>query len=271
MAKRWSGQKPLVNWSSTTDQGYGPDDPRYYGTLKAWYKFDDLSTIWQDTGRTSPVTTLGQSIAGVTDKSGSNNHLRSNTTAPVYAAAGASFNGTNQSLRATIVTQSIWNFLHNAGGHTVFMHLVCDTSTANGTYYATDDTDNGAPTGVLAVVAATSLGYLIANGGKASPVILLQSAGGEMPTNTACVFSSRFNYLGTGDDGEIRINNVVAISGESQSTPAPVFSANRALRVGCNAKSTSGDFYKGTIRQMYFYEGPLSDAYMTALASLIVL
>lgn len=40
----------------------------------AWYDMTDLSTLWQDTAGTTPVTTAGQSCARIDDKSGNGHH-----------------------------------------------------------------------------------------------------------------------------------------------------------------------------------------------------
>lgn len=55
------------------------------------YEFDNLSTLWQDTGATTPVTTSGQSIARVDDVSG-NGYNATQATAglrPTYTESGS--------------------------------------------------------------------------------------------------------------------------------------------------------------------------------------
>lgn len=49
------------------------------GNLLAWYNFSDVSNLWLDTARTSPITGAGQAIAGVTDRSGVGYHLQQST------------------------------------------------------------------------------------------------------------------------------------------------------------------------------------------------
>lgn len=61
--------------------------PRIVG-LKLWFDFSDLSTLFQNSTRTNPVTADGQSIGGVVDKSGNGFHgsQPSGTYQPVYKA-----------------------------------------------------------------------------------------------------------------------------------------------------------------------------------------
>ncbi len=46
-----------------------------------WYDFGDLSTLFQDTAGTTPVTAAGQSVARINDKSGRGNHATQATAA----------------------------------------------------------------------------------------------------------------------------------------------------------------------------------------------
>jgi hypothetical protein len=54
-----------------------------------WFDFSDLTTLFQDTGGTSPVTTTGQSIARINDKSGNARHATQATPAamPTYSTS----------------------------------------------------------------------------------------------------------------------------------------------------------------------------------------
>lgn len=58
------------------------------GVQGAWYDISDISTLFQDSTFTTPVTADGQSVGGVKDKSGNNYHLKQATAGsrPVYRA-----------------------------------------------------------------------------------------------------------------------------------------------------------------------------------------
>lgn len=66
-----------------------PIDP---GTVSpdAWYDPSDLSTLWQDTAGTAPVTAAAQAVARIDDKSGNGHHLTQATAAnrPLYQVDG---------------------------------------------------------------------------------------------------------------------------------------------------------------------------------------
>lgn len=59
----------------------------------AWYDFNDLGVLFQDTTGLVPVTTVGQSVAFVLDKSGNGNHLTQATASkrPVLANDGHAY------------------------------------------------------------------------------------------------------------------------------------------------------------------------------------
>jgi hypothetical protein len=73
-------------------------------TPVSWFDPSDLSTLWQDTAGTSAVTTDGQSVARIDDKSGNGRHMIQSTAGdrPLYKTSGGLhwllFDGVNDQL-----------------------------------------------------------------------------------------------------------------------------------------------------------------------------
>lgn len=92
---------------------FDPSDLFNNGENGGWYDPSDLSTLWQDTAGTTAVTTSGQSVARIDDKSGSGHHLTQATAAsrPTYQTSGGlhwlDFDGTDDYLQETSFTASI--------------------------------------------------------------------------------------------------------------------------------------------------------------------
>ncbi|MEM7295612.1 MAG: hypothetical protein AAF330_03150, partial [Pseudomonadota bacterium] len=80
--------------------------------LEAWYDPSDLSTLWQDTEGTVPVTAAGQAVAKVTDKSGNGFDLAQSIPAarPIYKTDGTlhwlEFDGLDDNLRCPVGPRS---------------------------------------------------------------------------------------------------------------------------------------------------------------------
>lgn len=68
--------------------------------LSAWYDPSDLSTLFQDTAMTVPVTAAGQSVAAIKDKSGNSHHATQGAAAkrPTYQTGLTSFDGVDDAL-----------------------------------------------------------------------------------------------------------------------------------------------------------------------------
>ena len=87
-------------------------------TCVLWVDFSDLTTLFRDTGRATPVTADGQSILGITDKSGSANHL-SQAAGGLYkvniqnSLSAVLLNGTSQfyNSAADIISGGNWTML----------------------------------------------------------------------------------------------------------------------------------------------------------------
>lgn len=94
-------------------QVFSPADLFALGEDGGWYDPSDLSTLWQDTAATTPVTTSGQSVARIDDKSGNGHHLIQSVSGdrPLYQESGGlrwlDFDGVSDYIEESSFTSSI--------------------------------------------------------------------------------------------------------------------------------------------------------------------
>jgi len=115
-----------------------------------WYDINDITTLFQDSAGTIPVTTVGQPVGKVLDKSGNGIHATQATSAnrPTYQihAEGygyLQFDGVNDSLVTSTlnlsttdkVTWSTGLLVDNATSGSVAMEFSANTNTNEGTFY----------------------------------------------------------------------------------------------------------------------------------------
>ena len=65
--------------SSASAGGHSILDPSALGNLAAWYSARTLSSLWQDSGRTAPITAQGETVGAWDDLSGNSRHLTQGT------------------------------------------------------------------------------------------------------------------------------------------------------------------------------------------------
>lgn len=82
-----------------------PLSPAAVGTPHSWWSFGNTDFLWQDAARTSPLTTIGQSIGAVDERiSGVNHATAAGLNRPVWqgAALGGQFDGVDDFLSAAV-------------------------------------------------------------------------------------------------------------------------------------------------------------------------
>lgn len=95
----------------------------------AWYDFSDLSALFQDAARTTPAVDDGDPVGGVTDKSGSGNHLSQATSSKRPVLKLAVQNG-----RAVLRFDGVDDFLANESGVLVGGNFPANTATLSVVY-----------------------------------------------------------------------------------------------------------------------------------------
>lgn len=137
------------------------------GVPGAWYDPSDLSTMFQDTAGSTPITAAGQSVARINDKSGLGNHWTQATalSRPTYEVDGTlrylNFDGVDDQLatnagviplRRGAVTAMAMRYA--AGGVDASQRQMADL-TATGTSFARFTIRNGNASGSVATRADT--------------------------------------------------------------------------------------------------------------------
>jgi len=114
-------------WTVTVTGGYSSSPSALFagGTEGVWYGPSDLSTLFQDSAGTTPVTTAGQPVGRMLDKSGRANHATQPTAAarPIYQTAPdrVTIDGVDDKMTVTVPV----------GGFTGTMVLGTDQGTAS--------------------------------------------------------------------------------------------------------------------------------------------
>jgi hypothetical protein len=128
------------------------------GEKGLWYDISDITTLFQDSAGTIPVTAFGQPVGKVLDKSGNGIHATQSTSAnrPIYQVHSngfpyLQFDGVNDSLVSSTlnltttdkVTWSAGLYVDSAAAGAVAMEFSANTNTNTGSFYVS------APSSVL--------------------------------------------------------------------------------------------------------------------------
>ena len=130
--------------------GFSPASLFADGVIGVWYDPSDLTTLFQDSAGTTPVTASGQPVGKMLDKSGNGNHATQAISAkrPIYTEGSGlswlAFDGVDDFMSVPSSTDK-FKFLHNGLGCTTFS-AIDSASGHNGVIYMTslDTSDVGA-------------------------------------------------------------------------------------------------------------------------------
>ena len=129
------GQQGL--WLEVVQSGeFSPASLFAGGTEGAWYDPSDLSTLFQDSAGTTPVTASGQHVGKMLDKSGNGNHATQATSSkrPTYTEGGGlswlAFDGVDDAMEIQNAAfsftgdQSVWVAAKHDTGNGRFIYLM---------------------------------------------------------------------------------------------------------------------------------------------------
>lgn len=179
------GCEPITHGSYQFIGVWTPQALKDTSELKVWFDPSDLSTMYQDSGETTPVTASGQPVGLIKDKSGNNYHASQSVAAarPIYRTDGVlhwlDFNGTSQYL---VIINSAW---FNTVSATTWV-LGANISSASQEYGAVISKLNESYNGLALQTSDPLNGKIRAFGFNGSSTILNSS------TNSNAVFATVF-------------------------------------------------------------------------------
>ncbi|HEY9819101.1 MAG TPA: hypothetical protein V6D20_25310 [Candidatus Obscuribacterales bacterium] len=113
------------------------------GEFGGLYDPSDLSTLWQDTAATTPVTADGQVVRRMDDLSGNANHMTEATNPPVYKTNGTLhwllFDGSNDRLSTSPGSTKVFS---SSGGSLFVGYEITENNTLNSAIAEASETTN---------------------------------------------------------------------------------------------------------------------------------
>jgi hypothetical protein len=218
--------------------------------LKLRLDFDDVSTLFQETDGTSPVTTAGHSIKRINNKGtlGGFFSQATGTAAPTFgtflaAQNGAIFDGSD--VLVYTGDASAFNWLHNGNRHVLMFDMIYNSVVGARVLFATyGASGNGM--------------QVFTNGGtynkriRSTAGLVISRDSAHAPTTaTRYVYTERYQYDITGDDWTVRVNGTQ--SNQADSTGAPD-AGNSAIAMRIGEQGTL--FTSANIRRIWGWDLP---------------
>ena len=237
---------------------YNPVTGPTTATPRGVWDFDDLTTLFQDTAGTSPVTTAGQNVKRANSLVAAAGYLSEGTNPPTWQTFGSyngiQFNGTNQFL-ASNQAASYWKFLSDGtNGFTVVARVLMTDATPSGANCFLDTCRiTGSNVGSSCWYSSGLYGTVAKGGG----VNVVSYTSGTTLTNSEATLAWLYKYGITGNDLVLRKNGSDVGSSDSTTTCS---SSSPAYTLGVGAGGAPGStayFLKGKIRRLAIYEGIL--------------
>lgn len=178
---------------------YDPSSRFSSGQQGAFVDLHDFHTLWQDTSRTVPVTSVGQTVKGITDKSGRGNHL-TNATGWRLSLSGNTYYLQMDGVSSFATAAFAWG----SGQVSIFMPVYKDSNVGEVTFLSN---------GVVGSGAWLDIGYSI--GG----ITIYRRGSGAFGARTGLLTAPALSQLSA----------VVDLSGTTQATENPTLRLNGAV------------------------------------------
>lgn len=251
------------------------------GGAYCWLDFDDASTLFQDTGATTPVTKYGDPILRINDKSGNGRNWTnaSSAASPIwdqFVDAGKSCaNFLSGSRYLSSALPATFNILYRGGAFTMVFHLSGKRRRVSSPQVILDTTDvstalNGAM--FMSTISGTYgeayYMYLSNNlthtSGSGKSATTVQDPEYEYISAENSTTALALGFANDINNAYIKFNSLPTITAAALGSPAPADSPY-AARLGASANTASYGWI-GMIRRMVVWNSYLSAAdFQTAL------
>jgi hypothetical protein len=237
-----TGRSGTSNTETKTLAAFDPLDLFGGGEKGFWFDASDLSTMFQDTAGSTPVTADGQTVKRLVDKSGNGYVLTEATNGPVYRTSGGKhwleYNGTNSEL-----TNTSTNVTNSIGELTVFFAVNATTPAAEVfVFQARDNSFTG-----RAALSITSAGHPVIWASRVDGAASTTLSGLASKTGADKIIVGLIDYNNNDAsiyDGSTSLNSTTTMP----STAGVTGSTNGPLGLGVNGPG-NGNYYSGRIYQ----------------------
>jgi len=237
---------------------FSPSDLFAASEVGAWYDPSDLSTMFTDTAGTTPVTTDGDLVARINDKSGNGYHATQGTSGkcPVYKTAAGKhwlrFDGTDDNLGTSLDTNTVFGGSTDTDFFFTVAAQLVSVGTDSGTPYLND------------AVFSDTQGYIGLYARSSGVLIFYQWDTTERNATHSCTITDKFIASGSrSDSGNTNYLRYNGADVANVSMPAAMDTIASTLTIGRGGGSDSltanVDFYGMIIRKGTYTAGNITD------------
>lgn len=220
--------------------------------LVGWWDFSDANTLFQDSGRTTPVVSNGDSIQGVTDKSGFGNHLVDNGSGgPIYSTGVQNGLSVADNIGASGYLQNASLNVGSPHGFIVVARTPASIDGSAGNSIVSSTTFPGATTNIQLVTAATR--YFSSESTFVTSVL----DAGAPPTSTWRIYVFDMD----GVSNPVYIENTFDVN-----NTAGALTRTNGLRLMHDDNLGNGE-WDSYLAEMYLFDGALAASTRTSLVT----